>query len=75
MKKVPHHYLVHATSTDAAFRTVEIFLHDSIGDYEVNSIVETKIVDVIMEDVITKTARKLQKLLADNNITISVNKG
>ena len=74
-KKVPVHYLVYATSTDAAFRTVEIFLDDSIGDYEVNSIVETKIVDVIMEDVITKTARKLQKLLADNNMTISVNKG
>lgn len=70
-KKIPNHYIVHATSTDASFRTVEQFLKDSMADYEVNSIVETKIVDVITsEKRVEGTFRSLQKLMKDNDITI-----
>ncbi len=53
-KKIPNHYMIRATSTDAAFKLTELFLQDYIVDYEVNSIVETKIVDVVLKDSLTK---------------------
>jgi hypothetical protein len=46
-KKTPYHYLVHATSNSAANDTVEEYMSDSMADYKINNIVETKIVDVI----------------------------
>lgn len=72
-KKSPNHYMVHATSTDAAFRTVELFLKGTMADYEVNSVVETKFVDVITDEKkVEGTFRSLRKLMADNNMTITV---
>lgn len=46
-KKTPYYYITHATSVDAANDTVCEFMKDSMTDWEINSVTETKIVDVI----------------------------
>lgn len=49
-KKIPYHYIVHATSVNAANDTTVEFMKGSMADWEINNIVETKIVDVILVD-------------------------
>lgn len=47
-KKTPYHYIVHATSVNAANDTTVQFMKGSMADWEINNIVETKIVDVVL---------------------------
>lgn len=76
IKKIPVYYLVYAQSTEAAYNAVETFQKEAIGDYEVNSIVETKIVDVFnYEEKKEYKLKDLREFLNNNNMTISVNKG
>jgi len=49
-KKTPYHYIVQATSVEAANKTVWLFMKDSVADYQINNIVETKVIDVILMD-------------------------
>lgn len=47
-KKTPYHYLVQANSVENANKTVFLHMHGTLADWEINNIVETKIVDVII---------------------------
>jgi hypothetical protein len=47
-KKTHYHYIVQATSIETANKTVMLFMKDSMCDYQINNIVETKVVDVIL---------------------------
>lgn len=47
-KKVAVNYLVEAVSVEAANKTVVFYMKDSMADYQINNIVETKIVDVLL---------------------------
>lgn len=46
-KKTPTHYLVIAENLNDAERYTQYYIRDSMADYEINNIVETRIVDVI----------------------------
>ena len=50
IKKNPQHFIVAAVSVENASDTIKQYLKGSMADMEVASIVETKIVDVIMHD-------------------------
>ena len=74
IKKIPDYFLVHAQSTEAAYNAVEAFQKETIGDYEVNSIVETKIVDVFnYEEKVEYKLKDLRKFLENNDVKITVN--
>jgi len=62
-KKTSVHYLVQAVSVEAANKTVKLFMHDTLSDYEVNNIVETKIVDVLLEDSVEDRILRIDKML------------
>ncbi len=47
IKKTPTHYLVIAESLNNAERYTQFYIKGSMADYEINNIVETRIVDVI----------------------------
>lgn len=49
-KKTPFHYITKAVSVEAANKTVFWFMKGTIADYEINNIVETKIIDVVLTD-------------------------
>ena len=49
-KKTSVNYVVQAVSVEAANKTLTLFMQQSMGDYVVNNIVETKIVDVLLFD-------------------------
>ena len=48
VKKVPQHFMVAAVNVETANDTIKQYLKGSMADLEIASIVETKIVDVIM---------------------------
>lgn len=47
-KRTPQHYLVAAGSLDAAHDVIRQYLHGSLRDYDVATVDESKIVDVII---------------------------
>ena len=47
-KRTPKHYLVAAGSLDAAHDVIRQYLHGSLRDYDVATVDESKIVDVII---------------------------
>lgn len=47
-KRTPRYYLVAAGSLDAAHDVIRLYLHGSIGDYDVATVDESKIIDVII---------------------------
>lgn len=49
-KKTAYYYIIHATSVDAANDTLVEFLKESLGDWDINSVTETKIVDVLLQE-------------------------
>ena len=45
-KKHPANYLVHANSVQAAHKLMDLYMKDTMSDYVIERIDETKIVDV-----------------------------
>lgn len=74
VKKVPQHFMVAAVSVETANETIKQYLKGTMADLEVASIVETKIVDVIMYD-LQSEVKNIKKIMDDNNMTMTVSKG
>jgi len=47
-KKTAFRYITKASSVEAAGKTVKLFMAGSLADWEINNIIETKIVDVLL---------------------------
>ena len=69
VKKVPQHFMVAAVSVETANDTIKQYLKGTMADLEVASIVETKIVDVIMND-LQAAVKNMKKFMDENNVTI-----
>ena len=73
IKKNPQYLMVAAISVEAANDTIKYYFKDALADFEIASIVETKIVDVIIYD-LQSAVMKMKQTLDDNNMTITVSK-
>lgn len=49
-KKTAVNYMVEASSVEAANKTMVAFMKDTLATYEINNVVETKIVDVLLSE-------------------------
>lgn len=73
IKKNPQYLMVAAISVEAANDTIKYYFKDALADFEIASIVKTKIVDVIIYD-LQSAVMKMKQTLDDNNMTITVSK-